>query len=487
MGSVLAPPQTTSEQKVSPFAESRYDMLPSYGKAAEQSLSLLRVTPEQLASSEQSILEALKSTGFFVLRTSPNQIGKQELLAQMQTFFKRPIDEKQAYNQSEYATNGGFCGYAHVKLGKDASEYQKRLREYEEREVFDVSSVNGNAWPSPEFETQTLATLTALHDHSAAILVVLAKSMGIEPEGMLKMVYNSENHSANGAVGSNFAMFRYQDDEKKYSSVQKCMAHQDSGFLTLLPKSTFPGIEILNKSNSFWWSLEDFLEEDDILVYSGRTLEKVTGGVIPATIHRVVRFPGQERFSMPFELKPFQGAQLEMLASANDAVVARQKEIELRAAGELAKLTKDPQYVPDWVVSLPLVSLYSCRGCGQHIKQVVGYKKQTDTQTGAHYYCDVCFAASDKSGFNKCALVQPLDSKPCTAWSLFLDFDTERVLQQRYRVDPNTPLLPRSRSEMEGNGSGQNRFVGCLSGGDQGLYLDTSGKVVLGSRRRPHR
>ena len=87
--------------------------------------------------------------------------------------------------------------------------------------------------------------------------------------------------------------------------------HRDSGLITLIPKSTCAGLEILSKGKrDHWISLEDWMNEGDIAVYIGRSLEKLTGGLLPGTIHRVVRYPGKERFSSPFELKPNQNVLL---------------------------------------------------------------------------------------------------------------------------------------------------------------------------------
>lgn len=37
-------------------------------------------------------------------------------------------------------------------------------------------------------------------------------------------------------TNTNFCLFRYSDDDKKYRAKQKCMIHQDSGVITLLPR-----------------------------------------------------------------------------------------------------------------------------------------------------------------------------------------------------------------------------------------------------------
>jgi hypothetical protein len=114
--------------------------------------------------------------------------------------------------------------------------------------------------------------------------------------------YTSLEPSKNTAT--NLCFFRYNDDKNIYTKTQKCMVHQDSGLITLLPRSTFPGIELLHKDQKHWIPVEKYTKSNDVLVFVGQVMERITQGYIPAAVHRVVREPATERYSMPFEVKP---------------------------------------------------------------------------------------------------------------------------------------------------------------------------------------
>lgn len=99
---------------------------------------------------------------------------------------------------------------------------------------------------------------------------------------------------------TNLSMFRYTDSQK-YKESQKCMVHKDNGFVTLLPKSTAPGIQVLH--NDKWFPMEEFTNENEMLAYFGTATEVFSNYFLPALRHRVVRHPGGIRYSLPFELK----------------------------------------------------------------------------------------------------------------------------------------------------------------------------------------
>lgn len=80
--------------------------------------------------------------------------------------------------------------------------------------------------------------------------------------------------------------------------------------------------------------MENLTSSDDILVFCGKTMQKITKGYIPATTHRVVRQPHQERYSMPLEVKANDSCRLEMI---RDSAIINEY---------VAKTTTDPSSVP---------------------------------------------------------------------------------------------------------------------------------------------
>lgn len=82
-------------------------------------------------------------------------------------------------------------------------------------------------------------------------------------------------------------------------------AHADLGLLTLSPLSDVPAFESWDPDALAWARCEadaqSAPEQCDALCFAGETLALLTGGRIPAVIHRVTMAPAaRERFSMPF-------------------------------------------------------------------------------------------------------------------------------------------------------------------------------------------
>lgn len=83
----------------------------------------------------------------------------------------------------------------------------------------------------------------------------------------------------------------------------RAAAHEDINLLTVLPASTRPGLELLTRDGE-WVALET--PADTMICDTGDMMQLVTGGVLPATTHRVVNPEGSDggRMSMPFFLHP---------------------------------------------------------------------------------------------------------------------------------------------------------------------------------------
>lgn len=115
----------------------------------------------------------------------------------------------------------------------------------------------------------------------------------------------------------------------------RCSNHHDD-------RATAPGVEIFDCENRVWLQPERFLEENECLVYFGDALNHMTRGCVPAAIHRVVREPQTERFSMPFEMKPISSAIMAVDAEF-PAVTEPSKLMRVGGPGRCF-LTEPPEY-----------------------------------------------------------------------------------------------------------------------------------------------
>ena len=77
--------------------------------------------------------------------------------------------------------------------------------------------------------------------------------------------------------------------------------HQDAGFMTLLPLSDVPGLEIRTRAGN--WINADHMKGDAIIVNTGEFLNRWTNGRFLASPHRV-RPPKSDRYSMALFFNP---------------------------------------------------------------------------------------------------------------------------------------------------------------------------------------
>ena len=73
-------------------------------------------------------------------------------------------------------------------------------------------------------------------------------------------------------------------------------SHTDASFVTLVPKTTVPGLLVYDPSLEVWVQ-----PNDGVVVLAGEYIDICTGGEFPATVHRV--WPAERRYSTPLLLR----------------------------------------------------------------------------------------------------------------------------------------------------------------------------------------
>jgi len=166
---------------------------------------------------------------------------------------------------------------------------------------------------------QALAAILGVSESHFFSLFGMEKAKNGNKEGSDENKFDTKSiPSPYDSQNTNLSLFRYFDKENSYTRPQQCMVHQDSGILTLIPKTDFPGLEILCDDLKQWIPIEKYMEDDEIVLFCGISLERITGSRAKALTHRVVRFPQRERYSMPFEMKPDDDAVLEPIFLTGD-------------------------------------------------------------------------------------------------------------------------------------------------------------------------
>eukprot|EP01084_Bolivina_argentea_P275768 470388_1 len=128
------------------------------------------------------------------------------------------------------------------------------------------------------------------------------------------IINNSNDLHKFGAIGkpsdnkqkvsaSKLSIFYYHNDAK-YKDNVNCSEHIDQGFLSLEPISSVSGLEIEYEKNK-WIRIDDEkfnLNENDLILFSAETFQRLSGGKYMAAMHRVGK-NDKERLTIVYKMK----------------------------------------------------------------------------------------------------------------------------------------------------------------------------------------
>ena len=164
-----------------------------------------------------------------------------------------------------------------------------------------------NVWPDqPGFRETFVALFEALDAAGQAMLRALAPGLGVVPEALAAM--------AEGGTSILRVLHYPPVAADAPAGAVRSAAHEDINFLTLLVAAKGAGLQLLDRDGR-WLPVET--EPSNLIVDSGDMLQRLTGGLIPATTHRVVnpQGPNMSRYSMPFFMHPASDVSLAVLPS----------------------------------------------------------------------------------------------------------------------------------------------------------------------------
>ncbi|KAF9983736.1 hypothetical protein BGZ75_004788 [Mortierella antarctica] len=156
-----------------------------------------------------------------------------------------------------------------------------------------------NQWPAstlalvPNFQTDILEFMDQLERLSQQLMAAIALSLGLR-ETYFRDLFGKDPY--------------YRLKCAKYPSVNKastigCGAHKDTGFLTVLLQDMVGGLQGQDPTTGQWMDTRPIPET--FIVTMGEAMEKLTGGLYHATVHRVLNnTSGQDRYSIPFFFDP---------------------------------------------------------------------------------------------------------------------------------------------------------------------------------------
>ncbi|EKX44990.1 hypothetical protein GUITHDRAFT_139276 [Guillardia theta CCMP2712] len=184
---------------------------------------------------------------------------------------------------SKAANNVGVIGWGQMSDGNEFLEM--RL------------TANGQIFPPslddfiPDFTSSTRRARELLMRASKAVVVAAERKVGLRRGGLSNLLDDGRMH-ADGSLSSTQHRFCFY----KSSSQVAFEAHTDTTFVTVIPCSKIPGLEVLSPEEG-WIQPESSSGVDQtcsVIVMPGEMLQVLTGGQFQAAIHRVTRSSSSE-------------------------------------------------------------------------------------------------------------------------------------------------------------------------------------------------
>lgn len=250
--------------------------------------------------------KAASEVGFFGLTgtgVDPDLLDNS--YAQMAAFFSRQFDDKMAVNAS--STNGqrGYVPGESAKGEKviDFKEFYHVGRELSEEDLVRLNYCK-NVWPEGDetFKTSMIAMYNAMDNCKEALGDAITD------------IFQKEPHYINEMIGEGDCLMRaiHYPPTANPNAIW-AGAHTDIDFLTILPRSTAKGLQVLNK-NGEW--VDVIVPDGAFIINCGDMLENLTNGHFKSAVHRVINSGNnEERYSVVFFVHPRSSDRLDPLPS----------------------------------------------------------------------------------------------------------------------------------------------------------------------------
>jgi len=274
-----------------------------------------------LATTAAQLRQALTEVGFFVLiGHGVSQSRIDGIFAEARRFHDQPMDWKLALKLNEhnngYMTMGRYAVWSSDVNSNDRPDLNEAFFIKRERGPDDPLLRSGrkfvgpNVWPAeselPGFRAAALDYSATMDAFSRRLLPAVAVSLDLPPE-----------HFDADFTDSIFSLRLSHYPPVAAEANQFGIApHTDANFLTFLPQTEVPGLQIRTPSGE-WFDMPWIA--NSMVVNSGDMMKRWTNGRFLSTPHRALPPIGRHRYAIPFFLGPRFDATIACLPSCTDA------------------------------------------------------------------------------------------------------------------------------------------------------------------------
>ncbi len=248
--------------------------------------------------------KAASEVGFFGLTgTGVDPELLDQSYRQMEAFFNREFDDKMTLKTAD-----GQRGYAPGESAKgekvfDFKEFYHVGRELSEKDL-ERLKYSKNVWPEGDdaFKKSMIDMYNALDNCKGTLGDAISEVILKEPNYINEM------------IGEGDCLMRaIHYPATSNPNAIWAGAHTDIDFLTILPRSTAKGLQVLNKEGEW---IDVIVPDGAFIINCGDMLENLTNGHFKSAVHRVINSGNnEERYSVVFFVHPRSDDRLDPLPS----------------------------------------------------------------------------------------------------------------------------------------------------------------------------
>ena len=288
--------------------------------------------------------QSFRETGFAVISDHPiDQSVIDRAIAASKSFFELPSETKEKYHDAAGGRQRGYTPFG-TENAKGAKAADLKEFWHTGRDLADDSPYRATMKQTPEvaevdaFDEATRAFYETMDEFGAHLLRAVALHLGLS-----ETWFDDKVDSGNSIL----RLLHYPPQENPPpKGTVRAGAHEDINVITLLLGAEEAGLQALHRSGE-WLDVNP--PAGSLVINCGDMLQRLTGGVLPSTTHRVLN-PAPERARFPRYSTPFflhfnqdvliealpqcleEGGKAEPAITAQDYLMERLREIGLVGA-----------------------------------------------------------------------------------------------------------------------------------------------------------